>query len=326
MIHSRRTLLKAGGALSLASCIAPSFAQARFPSRPVKLIVPFAPGGLNDYTARVLAPGLGEALGQSVVVENVAGAGGAIGAVALKRAEPNGYTALIHSNTLAIQPNIVKEPGYDIHKDFEPVSLLLNGYHTVLASNAVPARNFPEFLEFARKKGRDVFFGSAGAASGTHLAGEIFNGMAGTKMTHIAYKGSGALLQALIAGDIHVAFDTIPVSKPLHVGGKAKILALAGPKRNAGLPDIPTVSESGVPGYESAYWLGIFLPRGAAAPVVQQWVAALRKSLEAPDTRKRLDEAGLEVVGSGPEQLAEVLKADLGRYSKVIAQAGIKGE
>jgi tripartite-type tricarboxylate transporter receptor subunit TctC len=329
MIRPLRRRLLIGPLLAtlLAAGSSAIYAQGAFPTKPLKIVVPFAAGGVNDLLARMLAPKLSEAMGQPVVVENRSGAGGALGAAAVSRAEPDGYTILLHSNTVAIQPSLMKNPGYDVRKDLEPVTQLVSGPYTLVVGPSVPARTFPEFLAYARGKGSEIFYGSAGPGSSPHLVGELFNSVAGTHMKHVPYKGNGPMMAGIIAGEIQVGFDTIPNSRSLAEGGKIRVLALTSKERNAGMQDIPTIAESGVRDFDVSFWQALFLPRGTPQPIVLKWQAATKRVLqESPDVQKRMAELGFKVVASSPTELRNLVEADLLRWSKVIKEAGIQPE
>lgn len=325
MICNRRGFLAAAGALSL-SHLAPALGQTPFPSKPLKLVVPFAPGGANDQVGRLLAAKLQGVFGQPVVVDNRAGAGGAIGAHAVARSDPDGYTILFHSSTLVIQPNLLKAPGYDARKDFVPVSLLTQAPLVLEVHPSIPVKTFSDFLAYARAKDSQLFYGSAGNGSAQHLVGELFNSMAGTRMKHVPFRGNGPATTALLGGEIQVMFDIIPISKPLAESGKVRILAVTGNSRSPSLPHTPTINESGVAGFDFTFWQAISLPTGTPAPIVQQWRTAMKKVLAEPSVQSRLTEMGYQVVGSSPDELGDRMQRESAQWAKVIASAGIRSE
>lgn len=320
---NRRTALACAAALC-APAIQASTATRSFADRAVKMVVPFAPGGSNDQGARLVAPRISEQWGQPVVIDNKGGAGGAIGAQAVARAQPDGFTVLFHSNSLIIQPLLMKDPGYDPLRDFAPVSLLAQAPLVLVCHPSVPASNFSEFLALTRSKAPNLFYGSAGTGASQHLVGELFNSMAGTKMQHVPFKGSAPSLAAVMAGDIQATFDIIPNAKPLAESGRVRLLAVTSMKRNPSLPQVPTIHEGGVTGFEFNYWQALSAPRGTPAPVVQDWFAAVSKSLERKEVQGWLGEQGFELVGSTPAQLAEAMRQEQVKWGKVIAAAGIK--
>lgn len=326
MICSRRRFLATAGVLSLSSTLMPAYADTWSPSRPLKVIVPFAPGGSNDLVARLLAPKLQAALGQPVVIENRAGAGGAIGAQAVAQAAPDGYTVLFHSSSVLIQPILLKEPGYDVQKDFVPVSLMTEGPLVLAIHPSVPAQTFSEFLAYARANGSRMFYGSAGIGASQHLVGELFNSMAGTMMQHVPYKGNGPASTALLAGEIQALFDIIPISRGLAESGRVRILAITSRTRSSSLPQTPTIQEAGVPGFDFTFWQAIWLPRRTPDAIVQRWLAASTSALADKQIQTQLAEQGFQIVGSSPSELADRMQRESVQWAKVIADAGIRAE
>lgn len=324
MICHRRKLLATAGALSFFRVPAPAYADSRFPSRPLKVVVPFAPGGSNDLVARLLAPKFQAAMGQPVVVDNKAGAGGAIGVQVVAQAEPDGYTILFHSNSIVIQPVLVKDPGYDALRDFVPVSVTTAAPLVLSIHPSVPAQTFPEFLDYARANGSRLFYGSAGHGASQHLVGELFNSMAGTRMQHVPYKGNGPASAALIAGEIQVLFDIIPISRPLAESGRVRILAVTSKTRNPSLPRIPSIHEAGVPDFAFMNWQAMWLPKKTPDAVAQRWLADARKVLADQHIQARLGEHGYQVVGSSPDELVDRMQRDSAQWAKVVAGAGIR--
>lgn len=325
MTLDRRSILLSAGALCLTGAL-PALAQDKFPSRPLKIIVPFAPGGANDILARVLAPRLSAQMGQPVVVDNKGGAGGAIGTQFAARAEPDGYTILFHSVTLVMRPYMVKDAGYDWRKDLAPVSLLARSPFVLVVHPSVPAKTFPEFLAYGRAKGDQLFFGSAGLGSSPHLAGEIFNSMAGTRMKHVPYKGNGPATAALLAGDIQTMFDIVPNAKSLGDSGKVRPLAVSTKTRVPQLPNLPTIQESGVANFDIGFWQAASLPKGTPAPVVQLWQASLSKVLADREVQAQLAEQGFQLQSSTPAQLSEFMEKEAAMWGKAISDAHIRSE
>lgn len=328
MVFNRREFITSAGALAIASHLPSAFAQGTWsPNRPTTMIVAFPPGGSNDLVGRIFAPALAKASGQPVVVDNRAGAGGAIGARTAARAAPDGSTIFLAGISTVIQPSLLKEAGYDWRNDFTPVAELVESSLVLLVHPSVPAKNFAEFLAYARQKGDTLFYGSAGVASAQNLVGELFNKMAGTKMRHVPFKGNGPATTALLAGEIQVFFDIIPSALSHAASGKLRALAVTGKNRSPSLPDLPTIEESGVPGVEFTLWQVLLLPKGAPAPVVQHWLAASRTSLQDKDVQQRLAEQGFETVKDpSPQRLADLMQRDYAKWAKVIADAGIKPE
>lgn len=299
-----------------------SFASSKFPARPMKIIVPFAPGGSNDLIARMMAPKFYETFGQSVVVENKAGAGGAIGAQVASRSDPDGYTILFHSSTLVIQPSLVNSIGYE-YRDFVPVSMLSEAPLVFEVSPSVPAKTMAEFVEYARSKDSEIFFGSAGHGSTQHLAGELFNKVAGTNMTHVPFQGNAPATQALLAGNIQVVFDIVPLSRSLAQENKVRLLGVTSRTRNHMLPDVPSISET-VPDFGFTFWQGMSLPKGSPDEAVQAWYEAGKKALASEDVRNKLEQQGYSLVGSSPAEFKKRMDEEFNLWAKIISEAGIK--
>lgn len=323
---NRRRIALASVVMALAGLAGPALAQGVFPSKTITMIVPFPPGGVVDPVARILAPKLSLELGQPVVIDNRAGAGGIIGTAAAGRAEPDGHTILLTTGSVSVHPNMLKNPGYDVRKDLVPVSLIASGPYTIAINTALPIKTLPEFLSYARANPGKVFYGSAGNGSSTHLIGELFNSMAGTKLVHVPYRGNGPMMTALMTGDIQIGFDTVPGSKALAEGGKVNLLAVTSEARNVSLPKLPPATESGIPNFEVTLWEAFFLPKGTPEPIVARWNAALKKVLEAPDVQKRLVDFGFDVVGSTPRELRTRIDADITKWANVIKAANIATE
>lgn len=326
MSLNRRNLLLSAGALAVASRMPEAFAQGAFPSRPAKLVVPFAPGGGGDIVGRLISPAMGSVLGQPVVVDNRAGAGGAIGSQVVARAEPDGYTALLHSSTLVINPQLSSNAGYDFRKDFTPVSLVAHFPLVLIVHPSLPVRNVSEFLAYARAKGAELFYGSAGNGSTQHLVGELFNSMAGTKLKHVPFKGNGPATTSLLAGDIQVFFDIVPSALSHGQSGKLRPLAVTGGARSPVLPDLPTLQESGVPEFDFNIWYGLFLPKGAAPALVQHWRRAVEGVHSDKDVQARLAAQGFQPLRSTPAELAAQMERDWAKWGKVITDAHIKAD
>lgn len=298
-------------------------AQAEFPSRNVTLVVPYPPGGVVDPVARILAPVLSRELGQPVVVENRAGAAGSIGAKSVARATPDGHTILLHTGVVAVHPSTMKDAGYDVRTDLASVGLVVAGPYVISTNLDFPARTIPDLVAYAKANPGKVFYGSAGIGSSNHLGGELFNHAAGIAMTHVPYKGNGPLVAGLLSGEIQVGMETIPGSKALAAGGRLRMLAVTSLRRNPALPDLPSVDETGVKGYEVLLWEGLFLPKGTPEPIVARWNAVLVKALREPGVLKQLTDYGFEIVGSTPGELDEKIRIDIDKWAEVIKKANI---
>lgn len=292
-------------------------------SKPITLIVPFAPGGSTDPVARLIAPKLAKELGQTVVVENKPGAAGAIGTAAVARAEPDGHTILLNTGVVAVHPSTQKNPGYDVRTDLVPVTQLAAGPYTLTVNPNVPARNLQELIAYGKGEGNKLFYGTAGTGSSLHLLTELFNNTTGLKMTHVPYKGNGPVVTALIGGEIQVAFDTIPGSKAMRDAGKVRVLAITSPKRNKLMPDVPTLAEQGLKGFEAQTWTGIFLPKNTRPEIVQHYHKALTNVLTDEEVRAKLAGIGYEVIGNTPEEFRKQIDTELQTWANVSRTASL---
>ena len=302
-------------------------AQADYPNRPVTLVVTVPPGGAADFVARLIGNKLSEAVGQSVVISNRAGAGGTTAAVQVSKTDPDGYTLLL--NTIAthgIGPHIYANLGYDPVKDFAPV-ILIAKLPLILAVNAdVPAKSVNELVALAKARPNELSFSSAGTGGAPHLAGELFKSLTGTELLHVPYRGSGPAVIDLIAGRITMMFDATPSLLPNITAGKLRPLAAASPQRHRLLPDVPSFAELGYPRMDIALWYGIVTRGGTGAPIVQRLNAELAKILEMPDVRKALADQGADVSSGSAEDFAAFMRNESERWSAVVKQAGIKPE
>ena len=316
-----RTLLFALAAL----LAAPVHAQP-YPSKPVHFVVPFPASGATDIMTRVVQRKLEEALGQPVIVDNKPGAGGTIGSAFVAKAPPDGYTILMATtSTHSIGPVLQKLP-YDPEKDFAPVCLVANAANVLVVSPALGVSSVKELIALAKAKPWQLNYASSGTGTIVHLSGELFVRMAGLQMQHIPYKGTALAAADIKSGQIAMMTDNIVSAIPFMKSGLEKGLAVTSAKRSDVLPDLPTVAASGVPGYESTTYFGVFAPAGTPAAVVTRLNAELVKIVHAPDTKAKFLELGADPVGSTPEALAAAVKADTAKWAKVIKDAGIKPE
>ncbi len=316
-------LLCAALALMLSSVA--HVAHAAYPDRPIRLIAPFAPGGNIDITARTVAPGLTEQLGQTVVVENRGGAGGRIGTEVVAKSAPDGYTMLLGSSgSLTVNPAFAAVPSYDPIKDFAPTSLVSIVPLVLVTHPSLPVVNAREFIALAKARPGTVMMASAGTGSNTHLTGELFQVMTGVKLTHVPYKGSGPALVDLMGGQTHCIFDQVSTSTPHVNAGKLRAIAVASSKRSPLLAGVPTMDESGVRGFEASTYTGIFLPSATLKDIVNRVYTALLKVLDQPTTRDAFTRLGADVIKSTPEELTKRMIADLAKWKKVQQQTGIK--
>jgi tripartite-type tricarboxylate transporter receptor subunit TctC len=297
-----------------------------YPTRPVKMIVGFPPGGGTDVVARIIAPGLGENLGQPVVIENRPGATGTVAAAMVAKSPADGYTIMMgHVSVNAIAPSLFPNLQYDVVRDFAPVTLAASVPHFVVVHPSLPVHSIRELIAYAKERPGKLSFPSAGNGSTPHLAGEIFKVMAGVDLVHVPYKGTGQSVADLLAGQHQVGFDTAPASAGYVRSGKMRVLGVSSAKRIPEYPDVPTVAEAGVPGYEVITWYGVFAPGGTSPTVVGRLHAEIAKAMQAPATHARLAEAGAD--GSAtrtPEEFAAIVRADTARYAKIIKEAGLR--
>jgi len=298
-----------------------------YPSRPVRLVVPYAPGGNIDITGRIIAPALSEALGVSFVVDNRAGAGGAIGSELVAKALPDGHTLLVASTgsttgLAALYPNLP----YDPVRDFAPIGLVSNVPIVVVVAPGLPVRTIKELIGLAKSKPAHVTYGSGGTGTTNHLAAALFEVNTGVKLTHVPYKGMGPATVDLMGGQIDVAFDQLSAAMAFIKSGKTRALALASPHRSKILPDLPTLAEAGVTGADASTFTGLLAPARTPSETVAKLSAALVKTLKTDAVRERFSTLGAEVWPSTPEQLGQFVKDDLAKWSKVVKSAGIKVE
>ena len=311
-------------ALTLAAALP---ALAEFPDRPIRIIVPYPPGGTSDLLARAVAPRLGERLKQTVVIENRAGAGGVIGSQVVAKSPADGYALLLGTiATHGILPVLQKPAPYDAVKDFAPVTLVASTPNVLVANPSAPVRNLAELLALARAKPGSVNFGSTSLGGSPHMSGELLKTMAQVDIVHVPYKGGGPMLIDLMGGQIPVGFDNLPSSMNHIRSGKIRALAVTTAKRWPGAPEIPTMAEAGVPGYEASAWFGLLAPANTPKPIVellQRHVAAI---LRQPEVEKMLLEQGAEPVGNTPDEFARLIAAELQKWGKVVAATGVKLE
>ena len=319
---SIRTLVVA---LLIAAAVAtPTFAQ-DYPTRPITLIVPYAAGGGNDVMARIVADKMGAALGQPIVVENRGGAGGSIATRAVAHAPADGYTlGLGGTGTLAIDPSLYPNVGYDPRKDFAPVGLIATSALVVLVHPSVPAKTIPELIALAKQEPGRLTYASAGIGSGIHLGAELFAYMAGIRLTHIPYKGSAPALTDLLGGHVQIYFSSLPPAIGLVQDGKVRALAVTGPERSKIFPALPTVAESGLPGYAAVLHYGIVAPAGTRKPIVDKLAAALRVAIASPDVASKIAADGAEAMGMTPEEYAADIDREEAKWSEVVRRSGAK--
>jgi tripartite-type tricarboxylate transporter receptor subunit TctC len=300
---------------------------ADYPTRPITLVVPYAAGGGNDVVARIVAEKMGANLGQSIVIENRGGAGGTIATRQVAKSEPDGYTLLIATSSLAINPSLYPNVGYDPRKDFAPIGLIASSSNVVLVNNTVPVRSIAELIALAKQKPGELTFASTGTGSSVHLAAELFAGMAGIKINHVPYKGSAPALNDLVGGHVTMIFSTMASAAGLvKDGSKVRAIAVTGAKRSALFPDLPTVAEGGLPGYEAVLHYGIVAAAGTPRPIVDKLNAALNAALATDDVKRRLAVEGAEALPVSPGEYAADIAAEEIKWSEIIRKSGMKAE
>jgi len=295
-----------------------------FPSKPVRIVVPFPPGGGTDVVARTVAPKLQELLGQTVVVENRAGAGGNIGTEYVAKSPADGYTLLVASAATAINNTLAKSPGWELTKDFAPVVLLVLNQSLLAAHPSLQVSSVRELIALAKAKPGQVTFASYGNGSSAHLIGELFKMMAGVDLLHIPYKGAAPAVNDLLGGQVNILFADVAAILPHVKAGKVKALGIGSAKRFSGLPDVPTIAEAGVPGFEGGGFLGLVAPAGTPRDVISALNAAALKSLATPEINERLNALASPPVGESPEYFGKFLRGEIDKWARVIRAGNIK--
>ncbi|TFY98652.1 Bug family tripartite tricarboxylate transporter substrate binding protein [Ramlibacter rhizophilus] len=330
MPRSTRRFLAAALGLSLAcgAAVAQSPASAPatdWPTRPVRLVVPFPPGGSTDVVARLIGEKLTQSLGQPVVVDNRAGAGGTTGSDLVAKAAPDGYTFLMGtSSTHAIAPSLYAKPPYDPSRDFTPVTLLGTATILMVVHPSVPAKNVTEFVAHAKSKPGELMFGSTGNGSVSHLTAEYFKSLAGLNLQHVPYKGDSPMTLDLVAGRVHVAFGTAVAFLPHVRSGKLNALAVTDAKPSPVAPQVPTVAASGLPGFEALQWFGLLAPASTPPAVVNRMHAEVAKALQTPEVQEKLQGLGMQIVGGDPASFAGFMRAESAKWGKIVRDSGAK--
>ncbi|MGF7005360.1 Bug family tripartite tricarboxylate transporter substrate binding protein [Aminobacter sp. BE322] len=324
---TRRMAMALGlSAASLLAVGAQATAQ-QFPDRPVTLVVPFAAGGSTDVVARIIAQKMSDDLGQQVVVENVAGAGGNIGADRVARAEPDGYTILMGTvATHALNPLILKTKPYDPEKDFTPVSLLVVVPNVLVVNPELPAKTVQELIALLKADPEKYAYASSGNGTPLHLSGELFKAMAGVNIQHIPYKGAGPALNDVVGNQVPIMFDNLPSSSPHIKSGTLRALGVTTAERAPSFPDVPTIAEAGVPGYETYTWNALFAPAGTPKEIVDRLNASANKAMKDPAVIEKMNGFSARIVGSTPEELGAHVKAELAKWEPVVKGANISME
>jgi tripartite-type tricarboxylate transporter receptor subunit TctC len=305
-------------------CVVGLAAAQDYPSKPIKLIVTYPPGGTVDAVARIVAPKLAAQLGQPVVIDNRGGAGGVIGGEVAAKSAPDGYTLMLDASNHAQNPALRSKMPFNTLRDFAPVSLLVKVPNVLLVHPDYPVRTVAELIARAKAKPGEVNYASSGNGSSPHLAAELFDSMAKTRMTHVAYKGGGPALTDVMAGQVPVFFASLGSSLQHVKSGKLRPVAVAGKTRSAVLPDVPTIAEAGLPGYEMYEWNAVFAPAGTPAPIVDKLSKAFAAVLKDADINARLVALGAEVIGSTPAELDAFRRAELAKWARVVKDNNIR--
>jgi len=316
--------------LALAVAVAagvPGIAAAAFPDRPIHYVIPFPPGGSTDTTGRILAEEMSKILGQPVVVENRGGAGGNIGAAHVAGAPADGYTLLQGTiGTHGINPTLYANLPFDARRDFVPVARMTAGTNVLVVNPAVPAKTVQELIALAKESPGKLMMGSSGAGSSIHMSGELFQVLTGTRLTHVPYRGGGPAMNDLLAGHIQLMFDNLNVSLPHIQAGRLRALGVTSRTRAAVLPDVPTLMEAGVPGYEVTSWSGVFAPAGTPPDVVEKLNATINQALSSDSVRARFDDAGIQVDLMGVAQFKAFVDSEIDRWGDIVRKSGAKAQ
>ncbi len=301
-------------------------AQSDYPHKPIRIVVPVAAGGGTDYTARLIGQKLGEAWGQSVIVDNRPGAAGNLGVEIVAKAQPDGYTLVMPITSFPINPSLYARLPFDTVKDFAPVVLAALAPLLLVINPSVPAQSVKDLVALAKAKPGAMNYANSGSGTTAHLAGELFKRMGGVEIVNIPYKGGGPAVIDLIAGQVQIYFSTIPAALQQVKAGKLRALAVTSSKRVPELPDMPTVSESGLPGFEVVGWFGLFAPAGTPQAVIIRLNGEIKKILNAPESRERLSGHGLIPGGGTPQELGQFLQAEIAKWGQLIKETGIRAE
>ncbi len=302
-------------------------AETPYPTRPVRFIVPFAPGGSTDTLARTLAQRLTDALGQQVVVDNRSGGNGNIGTEIVARAVPDGHTIVLgYIANLGIGPSLYAKLPFDPVKDFAPVTLLAVAPNILVAHPSLPVKNVRELVAYAKAHPQKVNYASAAVASLGHLAGELLNSSAGIRMQHVPYKGSGQAVIDLLAGQVQIMFSGMSSVMPHIKAGKLRPLAVTGAQRSPATPEVPTIAEAGYPGFEASAWYSVMAPAGTSKTVVMRLNGEILRALKIPEVKERLENVGFELVGSSPDECGAYIRNEIVKWAKVVKASGIKAE
>jgi tripartite-type tricarboxylate transporter receptor subunit TctC len=319
---TRRIAAGAAGAAIAVAASAPAFAQA-WPAKPVRWVVPFSAGGVADIPARIIGQRLSESLGQQIVIENRPGAGGTLGSEAVARAQPDGYSWLVVSNTNVINAALYGKLPYDPVKDFTPVIHFASTPNVLVVHPSFPAKSVKELIDVARKRPKQIFYASSGNGSSQHLFAELFESLAKIDMEHVPFKGSGPAIAALVGGEVSMSFTGMSAVLPFIRAGKLRALGVTTAKRNAALPDVPAIAEQ-LPGYDATLWLGLLAPANTPRDIVGRMNAEVAKVLRDPSVRRLLVDGGNDVIGGSPEEFGKLFNAELVKWAQIVKAVGAK--
>ena len=312
------------GLIAFALVAIPAYSQ--YPTRPIRLVIPFPPGGGTDTMARAIAPKMSEYLGQQIVPENRGGAGANIGAEIAAKSPPDGYTLVVATSSNAMGATLYTRLNYNLVRDFAPITQLATTPHILVVHPSVPVKTVREFTALAKSKPGQLAYSSSGSGSAAHMMGELFVSLTGVKMMHVPYKGGGPSMIALVAGEVSVCFATMPSAVGYVRAGRLRGIAVTTDRRSPATPDLPTIAEAGVKGYEGGGWYGLSAPANTPRPIIDRLHAEALKVMAQPDVKERLANAGFEVVTSNPEQFAAFTKSEIQKWGKLIRAAGLKAD
>ncbi len=318
-----------GAACVLATAAAaPVFAQGTqgYPTKPIRWVMPFPPGGSGDVLARLLSPKLAEALAQQVIVDNRSGASGTIGTVSVARSAPDGYTLLSNTLPFVANPALHSKPPYDVIRDFEPVMLMANQGSMIALHPSVPVKNVKELIALAKSRPGQINYGTAGAGSNPHIAGELFTLQTGAAMTPVHFKGGGPVIIAIMAGEVAMSYLAIAGATQHVAAGRMRAIAVTGTKRAYSMPEVPTVIESGVPGFEFSAWHWLMAPKGTPRPIINTLNAKLKDVLRLPDIVQRMRHEEFEIMASSPDELGTLLAAEVKKYARLVKERSMRIE
>jgi tripartite-type tricarboxylate transporter receptor subunit TctC len=319
-------ILAASATLQTAPSLAATPAADAYPNRPIRLMVPYPPGGGTDTFSRIFARALSEHIGQPIVVDNRSGGGTIVGTVTVAQAVPDGYTLLMNAAAFVINPLLHTKPPYDAQRDFVPIMQIASAPNVLVVNPALPARSLRELIELAKAKPGSINFASTGIGTPAHLSGELLGSMAGIKLTHVPYRGGASVMPDLISGQVQMSFVSLPAALPHIKAGRIRALGNPSAKRSDALPDVPTIAEAGLPGYDASNWQGVFAPAKTPARIIDRLNSEFRWALTQPDVLKQLAVNGYEPIGSTPAEFVKVIAVETVKWDKVIRASGARAE